>query len=92
MAVEGNIRLLVADSLSNENVALARWFLATQPAAIVLIAADSLWKLTGEPGGWEQMLMAKTYSPDELAATVRGLLTQRKAQALEWLSELKDAA
>ena len=92
MAVEGNIRLLVADSLSNENVALARWFMTTQPAATVLIAGESLWKLTGGPGRCEQMLMAKTYNPDELGAIVRGLLVQRKTQALERSRDLKNAA
>ena len=92
MAVEGNIRLVLADSLSDENVALARWVLATHPATTMLIAAGSLWKLTGGPGAYEQMLMAKTYTPDELVAAVRGLLMQRKTPALESLRDLKDAA
>ena len=93
VAVEGNIRLLVADSLSNEHIALARWFLATQPTgATVLIAERSLWKLTGGPGRCEQMLMAKSYTPTELASTVRTIVTQRSHGAPEQPRRMKDAA
>ena len=92
VAVEDNIRLLLADSLSNEHIALARWFLTTQPAATVLVAEGSLWKLTGGPGRCEQMLMAKSYTPDELVSAVRPLLTQRRVPSAETLRGLKDAA
>lgn len=92
VAVEGNIRLLLADSLSKEHIALARWFLTTQPAATVLIAESSLWKLTGGPGRCEQMLMAKSYTPDELASTVRAIVMQRRNGAPEQFPRLKDAA
>jgi hypothetical protein len=92
VAVEGNIRLLLADSLCHEHLGLARWFLATQPAATVLVAEDSLWKLTGGPGRCDQMLMAKSYTREELASTVRPLLTQRKPHSADLLRGLRDAA
>jgi hypothetical protein len=92
VAVEDNVRLLLADSLSNEHLALARWFLTTQPGVTVLIAENSLWKLTGGPGRCEQMLMAKSYRPEELVSTVRPLLKPRKISSPELLRGLRDAA
>jgi hypothetical protein len=92
VAVEGNISLMLADSLSNQQIALARWFLTTQPGAIVLVAEQSLWKLTGAPGRCEQMLMAKSYTPDELASTVRGIVLHHPNGAWEASVPLKDAA
>ena len=77
-AVEGNICLMLIDSLRNEQVAVARWFLTTQPGASVLVVERSLWKITGAPGGSEQMLLAKSYTPDELAFTVRTLVLHQR--------------
>ncbi|HVM50707.1 MAG TPA: hypothetical protein VMU04_21955 [Candidatus Acidoferrum sp.] len=92
-AVGGNIRLLLADSLSNENLGLARWFLATHPGAMVLAAEASLWKLTGGAGRYEQMLLAKSYTAQELASTVRALvLGEHRNGAAEAASRFKRAA
>ena len=92
VAVEGNIRLLLADSLSNENLTLARWFLATQSGATAMIAGDSLWKVTGGAGRWERMLMAKYYTPEELVATLRVLIKERPNGTSESLCGLKAVA
>ena len=91
VAVEGNIRLLLADSLSSEHIALAHWFLTTQPAAAVLVAERSLWKLIGGPAKCEVVLLAKSYTPEELVSTVRAIV-QRSNGTPAQFRRLKEAA
>lgn len=74
--VEERVDLLVMDlySLAGGDLEFARWFRSAVPHARVLVAADSLWELQCDSGIWEQVLMAKSYTPTELVSTVRRAL------------------
>jgi hypothetical protein len=81
-AVEGKIRLLLTASLSEEYLEFARWFLTVHPESTVLVADESLWEITGGTETCEQVLVAKSYTSDELVSTLRRLLVeQRKSRS-----------
>ena len=75
-AVEGSIHVILLSfrSAEEEQLALARWFRTAHPESKVIVASGSLWELSGEPNALEQVLMAKSYTPAELASTIRRLL------------------
>jgi hypothetical protein len=80
--VEGKIRLLLTASLSEEYLEFARWFLTVHPESTVLVADESLWEITGGTETCEQVLVAKSYTSDELVSTLRRLLVeQRKSRS-----------
>jgi hypothetical protein len=72
--VEGRINLLLSASLSDDHREFARWFLRTHPESVVLVADGALWELAHGLEACEQRLVAKSYTSQELLATVRRLL------------------
>jgi hypothetical protein len=73
-AVEGKIRLLLSTSSSNEDLEFVRWFLAMHPESKAIIAGDSLWELSGGGEEASPVLVAKSYTADELVLSLRRLL------------------
>ena len=75
-AVEGSIHVIVLSfrSADEEQMELARWFRTTHPESRVVVAGGSLWELNGQSSALEQVLMAKSYTPAELASTIRCIL------------------
>jgi CheY-like chemotaxis protein len=71
------IRLLLMDLFSPENhpLQLAQWFRATYPNIKVLVASDAVWELYFDLDISQQIvLMAKPFTPIELASMVRRVL------------------
>jgi len=71
------IRLLLMDlfSLENHPLQLAQWFRATYPTIKVLVASDAVWELYFDLDISQQIvLMAKPFTPIELASMVRRIL------------------
>lgn len=75
-AVEERIHLLLIGSghPSETEAEFTRWFQAAFPEAKVLMAAASLWEFSSEPP--ERLLMAKSYTREELVAAIRRLLNE----------------
>jgi hypothetical protein len=89
-AVEGRISLLFITSLSKEYREFAHWFLEAHPECRVLVAKGSLWELAEGVEGFNQLLVAKSYTLPELAANLQRLLVPKPQKPTEPAPKFSD--
>jgi DNA-binding NarL/FixJ family response regulator len=79
-AVEEKIHLVLIGfaNATKQDTEFAHWFHSVFPQTKVLVASGSLWELGSEPD--ERVLVAKSYTREELVSAIRRLLDQSATQ------------